>query len=224
MKELINKDFEAFLENLARLLGSNCEIVVHDFRGDLGSTIVKIINGHVSGRSVGDAPPRLFFDRLPEFGGTAEDLELYFGDTDSGKTLKSSTTLLRDENGSVIGAVCINMDISELVNAQKALNSFIGMDNNVSVHHKSFIQNVGDLLEAYLRDVEALTGKTGTEMTRQERLVALKYLDEHGAMQIAKSYVRLCEFFGISKFTLYSQLDEVRNGSGKDEAAEGEKE
>ena len=34
----------------------------------------------------------------------------------------------------------------------------------------------------------------------------------------------LGEFFGISKFTLYSQLDEVRNGSGKEEAAEGEKE
>ena len=217
MTDLITKDFEAFLDNLSLLLGKNTEIVVHDFRGDLGSTIVKIINGHVSGRKIGDAPPRLFFDKLPGMGSDAEDLQLYFGDTDSGKTLKSSTTLLRGEDGGVIGAVCINMDISTLVGAQKALQSFIGMDSNVSVHHKSFIQNVSDLLEAYLRDVEALTGKTGTEMTRQERLVALKYLDEHGAMQIAKSYVRLCEFFGISKFTLYSQLDEIRNGGGEKE-------
>ena len=214
MTDLITKDFEAFLDNLAKLLGENTEIVVHDFRGDLGSTIVKIINGHVSGRKIGDAPPRLFFDRFPDFRGDADDLELYFGDTDSGKTLKSSTTLLRAEDGTVIGAVCINMDISELMSAQKALQNFIGMDSNVSVHHKSFIQNVSDLLEAYLRDVETLIGKTGTEMSRQERTTALKYLDEHGAMQIAKSYVRLCEFFGISKFTLYSQLDEIRNGGG----------
>ena len=68
-----------------------------------------------------------------------------------------------------------------------------------------------------------MTGKLGGS-SYLEASGALKYLDEHGAMQIAKSYVRLCEFFGISKFTLYSQLDEVRNGNGKDEAAEGEKE
>ena len=141
------------------------------------------------------------------------DLGLYFGDTDSGKTLKSSTTLLRDEAGQIIGAVCINWDISELVSAQNALSGLIGMGSNVSVHHKSFIQNVNDLLEIFLGEVEERIGKPGTEMNRQERIEALKYLDQRGAMQIAKSNIRLCEFFGISKYTLYSQLDAVRNGT-----------
>lgn len=220
MDELISKDFSAFLDNLAKLLGENSEVVVHDFRGDLDSTIVKIINGHVSGRKIGDAPPRLFFDRLPDLPGAgsgAEELELYFGDTDTGKTLKSSTTLLRGGDGKVIGAVCINMDISDMLRAQTTIQNFLGMSSSATIHHKSFIENVGDLLEAYLKEVEEIIGKTGTEMNRQERSTALRYLDEHGAMQISKSYVRLCEFFGISKFTLYSQLDEIRNGGGEKE-------
>ena len=36
--------------NLGRLLGPDCEVVVHDFTNGLEHTIVHIVNGHVSGR------------------------------------------------------------------------------------------------------------------------------------------------------------------------------
>ena len=39
---------------------------------------------------------------------------------------------------------------------------------------------------------------------------ALEYLDKKGALQISKANVRLCEFFQISKFTLYHYLEEIR--------------
>lgn len=38
--------------------------------------------------------------------------------------------------------------------------------------------------------------------------------------QIVKANVRLCEYFGISKFTLYSYLDEVRRNSRQDRESE----
>ena len=39
---------------------------------------------------------------------------------------------------------------------------------------------------------------------------ALEYLDKKGALQISKASIRLCQFFQISKFTLYHYLDEIR--------------
>ena len=57
-------------------------------------------------------------------------------------------------------------------------------------------------------------------MDKSEKLQALAFLDERGVLQIAKAHVRLCEFFDISKYTLYNYLDEVRRNAaarGKEE-------
>ena len=59
-------------------------------------------------------------------------------------------------------------------------------------------------------------GKPASEMNRQEKMRALAYLDSRGVFQNAKAHVHLCKFFGISKFTLYNYLDEVRK-SGSSE-------
>ena len=47
-------------------------------------------------------------------------------------------------------------------------------------------------------------------MNKEEKMKALEYLDKKGALQISKANVRLCEFFQISKFTLYHYLEEIR--------------
>ena len=69
---------------------------------------------------------------------------------------------------------------------------------------------------AFFSEVEREVGKPASEMNRQEKMRALAYLDSRGVFQIAKAHVHLCKFFGISKFTLYNYLDEVRK-SGSSE-------
>ena len=41
---------------IAAQFGPATEVVVHDFTGELDHTIVYIVNGHVTGRTIGDAP------------------------------------------------------------------------------------------------------------------------------------------------------------------------
>ena len=48
-------------------------------------------------------------------------------------------------------------------------------------------------------------------MNKKEKMRALAFLDEKGILQMSKASVRLCEFFNISKYTLYNYLDAVRN-------------
>ena len=47
-------------------------------------------------------------------------------------------------------------------------------------------------------------------MKKEEKMEALEYLDKKGVLQISKASIRLCQFFQISKFTLYHYLDEIR--------------
>ena len=44
-------------KGLARQFGPNCEVVIHDLAAkDPEKSIVYIVNGHVTGRRVGDGP------------------------------------------------------------------------------------------------------------------------------------------------------------------------
>lgn len=205
-KEFLNE----LLENIAKQFGHNCEVVLHDFTGGVESSVVKIINGHVTGREVGAASTNR---RMEAFASKETGNGVYYTHTPYGQLLKCSSTAIKDETGNIVGGVCINYDITDLMKAQRAISSLADYDSsndeNVNEHEKYF-RNVNELLEYYLGLAENKVGKPAAEMTKKERMEALSFLDEKGILQISKASNRLCEFFGISRFTLYSYLDEIR--------------
>lgn len=212
------EDLKRLTDNLGKLLGRDCEIVIHDLSGDCNSTIVHIVNGEVSGREIGDCPSSLFFEHAPDLSGHEEELSVYFSEN-GGKLIKSSTTFLRDETGNIVGAVCINLDVTRSQALFRELGQFLNAPEKPQDGHggERFVRNVQELMDGYLDEVEREIGKPASQMNRAEKLRALAYLDSRGVLQINKAGVRLCEFFGISKFTLYHYLDEIRGGSNSKE-------
>lgn len=200
-------------ENLSKFLGKDCEIAIHDFSDGHDATIVNIFNGHVSGRTVGCPPTNLFFEKLSQEQDHLSDLPIYFTKLPDGRTIKSCTTFINDDNGTPIGALCINMDISDYTLLYKKTCEIL--DQQVLEHQESevYAQSLSDIMEHHLKTVEEIIGKPASEMKKQEKLKALAYLDRRGVFQIVKANVRLCEFFSISKFTLYNYLEEIRSES-----------
>ena len=47
-------------------------------------------------------------------------------------------------------------------------------------------------------------------MTKEDKVKAIQFLNETGAFLITKSGDKVCRFFGISKYTLYSYIDEAK--------------
>ena len=58
---------------------------------------------------------------------------------------------------------------------------------------------------------EKLIGKPPALMTKDEKVRAIKYLNDNGAFLVTKSGPKVCEFYGISTYTLYSYLDEIKS-------------
>ena len=67
--------------------------------------------------------------------------------------------------------------------------------------------NVHDLLDELLRQSEELVGKPASMMNKDEKIRAIQFLNQSGAMLITKSGEKISKYFGISKYTLYSYLD-----------------
>ncbi|MCM1148752.1 MAG: helix-turn-helix transcriptional regulator [Butyricicoccus sp.] len=206
-----------FLLRLARALpaqfGPNCEVVIHDLQSnDPDSSIVAIENGHVSGRKVGDGPSHVVLEALNS-GTAVEDRLSYLTKTADGKTLKSTTVYIRDEDQTPIGVFSINYDITLMLAMEETLRQFTSTtpetQDNVP---EPIAKNVSDLLDELIEQSVKRVGKPVALMTKEEKVKAIGFLNDTGAFLITKSGGRVCKYFGISKYTLYSYIEEAKGG------------
>jgi len=205
-----------FLFRLAKALaaqfGPSCEIVIHDLKSnDPGSSIVAIENGHVSGRKVGDGPSHVVLEALNS-GGAVEDRFSYLAKTANGKTLKSTTVYIRDQNQEPIGIFSINYDITLMLAMEENLRQFTAPKQPEETP-EPIAQNVSDLLDELIEQSVKRVGKPAALMTKEEKVKAIGFLNDTGAFLITKSGGKVCKYFGISKYTLYSYIEEAKNGT-----------
>jgi len=201
--------FESLMKGLTAIFGTNCEVVLHDLTDSYESTVVMIENGHVTDRRVGDCGSNLGLEVLR---GTVRngDKYGYFTNTRDGRVLRSSSVYIRDGEGKVIGCLCVNFDVSNLMVADKTIRSLISSGEGEK-EEEFFVNDVNQLLDALLKKAMEEVGKPVSYMTRDDKIRVVKYLDQKGAFLITKSGNRICQFLDISKFTLYSYLDEVHS-------------
>jgi len=98
---------------------------------------------------------------------------------------------------------------------ERSLDAFTGTGGTDYTEPEPITKTIGDLLEDLLRECEQYVGKPAALMTKDERIRAIGYLDRRGAFLISKSSERACEFFGISKYSFYSYLNEAKAAAGE---------
>lgn len=210
-----SKLFGQLLTLIAAQFGNNCEIVLHDLKRDYNHTIVDIRNGHVTNRKIGGCGSNLGLEVLS--GNVVEgDRFNYITTTPDGKILRSSSIYIQDDEGQVIASVCINLDITDSIQFEGFLRQYNHFET--PAQNEFFAQDVNNLLDYLLQQAQVLVGKDPKTLTKDERITYLSYLDRKGAFQITKSGIRICEILGISKFTLYNDLEIIRSQDSKDAA------
>ena len=197
---------------LAIQFGPSCEVLIHGLQGDLDTSLVYIENGTITNRHVGDGPSHVVLDVL-NYDDGSEGRFGYLTKTKDGRILKSSTMYIRDDNGNVAYLLGINQDITEFVMMHRSLESLIGIGQAETGTVEKITTSVSELLDDLLLEAERLVGKPGPLMNKVERLKAISYLNEKGAFLISKSSEKIAEYFNISKFTLYSDLNTVKEES-----------
>ncbi len=196
---------------IAAQFGPGCEVVIHDLSADNpSSTIVAIENGHVSGRAVGDGPSHVVLEALHDRRNPVEDRLAYLTKTEDGKILKSSTIFLRGEDGEVDGIFAINYDITMLLAARHELESLTAVAAQGAADPEPIPQSVTELLDELIEQSVRVVGKPVALMTKEDKVKAIGFLNDSGAFLVTKSGQKVCNYFGISKYTLYSYMDEAK--------------
>lgn len=206
-------NWKRLVRALAMQFGPTCEIVLHDLTGgDPSHTIIAIENGQISGRRIGDGSSVIAAEAMEEADKKHEDRLAYLTRTHDGKTLKSTSLFIRDSRGKVVGILGINMDLSLSLAAENALHT-LNSNTEQQAEPQQITTNVSDLLDTLIQQSIRLAGKPAALMDKNEKIRAIRFLNENGAFLITKSGPKVCQVFNISKYTLYSYLDEAKSST-----------
>jgi len=210
--------WKSLLDMLEQQFGDQCELVLHDLKKDYNHTIVDIRNGHITGRKVGDCGSNIGLEVLR---GTVENGNRYnyITHTRDGKILRSSTLFLRNTEGTVIGSLCINLNITPTVKFEEYLKSFnqyrISSETEQG-QEEIFVNDVNQLFDYLCQEAQRNIGKCVDDMDREDKIAFIRYLDNKGVFLISKSAEKTWEYLSISKFTFYNHLETARNIKDQD--------
>lgn len=210
---------EAIFENAKRIarvitqtFGRNCEVAVHDF-SDLEHSLIHI-EGTVTKRNIGAPITDLVVKAWRAGGNDAHDITSYRTQTKDSRNIKSSTIFLRDHNGTVVGALCINFDTTEFFNSisliQELLQSHTA-DEDGDKKTETFAHSVLETNEALMAQAVEQVGRQPSTMNKEEKLHCLTILESNGAFLIKGMVDYVAECMGISKYTVYSYLKQIRS-------------
>ena len=107
----ILSSYKAMVDSLADYLGPSSEVVLHSLE-DYNNSVIKIANGHHTGRKIGAPITDIALKMLSEIKNSDDKTcKTYFTRAKNGNSLKSNTTAIYGEKGKIIGLLCMNLNL-----------------------------------------------------------------------------------------------------------------
>lgn len=196
---------------LQATLGNNCEVVLHDYRQPEHSAIAVV--GKVTDRAVGSPMSEIGLSMMRQ-GDAAEDKLNYVIRLPGGRVVKSSTMLLRTNGGHVVGALCINLDVTDIRRFAKYLTDLASDGDQVDTPTPvitTFGNDITQVIDAALDKVEDnLGGRRLDHLNGSEWLTVFRSLDELGVFQLKRAVPLIAKRLGLSRASAYSYLARIR--------------
>jgi len=200
--------YEPIARAIAKLLHPHGEVVIHDVRNNC---IASIYN-NFSGRKIGDSS--LIEDRAGLTSGPA-----VHGPYDkrgiSGRRIRYTTAVLRDDAGDAVGPMCINLDVQALADVRASIDRFLGEVTDSSELDRLFDDDWQERINAFVREYVQQRGLCTAELTGVERAELVGALHRAGAFRAKQAASHVANVLGISRTMVYKHLsDELKKAQG----------
>lgn len=202
----ILNSYKTIADGLADFWGNSCEIIIHSM-DSLDSSVIKIINGSHSGRSIGSPITDVALSILNKI---TDDPNTkfctYFTKNKRGESLKATITAIEGEGSKVIGLFCVNFyldtSLSTIISSLSPSN--VGLTDNT--FSETFVDNAEDLMLASLEETKkaVYNDLNITSSNKNKEIVALLY--NKGIFNLKDSVVTISDRLGISKNTVYMHI------------------
>lgn len=193
---------------IAKTFGKHCEVVIHDLSTPQNS-VVYAVNNHVTGRQVGQTFNHLIKQVLLSKNFEGDFTANYKTTTSDGRSIKSSTSLIRDDDGHVIGALCVNYDMEHAKVMKDFLEDFFSVETTeVPAQEAEPFDHVVEIVDELIDRI--ISTSNVSLMKRKEKVDLIRFMNSKGIFLIKGAIEKVADKMGISKVTVYSYLDEIK--------------
>ena len=213
-KEIIEK-YYPIADYIAAINGSNCEVVIHDI-SDLKHSIVHIVNGNITGRKAGGFITNYALELLQKYDNSQQNYIVnYLGTTHKKKRiLRSSTYFIRNYNEKIIGFLCVNIDISDLVRMRDSINNMVMINEFKKTDHnnvgrENFDMTVDELVDGIIQSVILEPGMKLMESSQEQKKKLIKKIYDKGVFKFKGTVNTLAKILDISTQSIYRYLKEI---------------
>lgn len=197
-------------DTIADLIGPHCEIVIHSF-ASFEQSVVKIVNGHHTGRTVYSPITDVGLKMLSQFKKTGEVApKSYFTTSKDGALLKSTTCVLAGEAGKPIGLFCINMNLScpfpEII--QTLMPDMASLHTSVN---ENFSSSATDVIEQALNNAVLEVDNDPSVNQKGRNKAITKVLLENEIFEFKEATAMVSEHLGVTRHAIYKYIREFKS-------------
>ncbi|KOO16377.1 hypothetical protein AKJ18_03490 [Vibrio xuii] len=208
-RQCLNNYFR-LADTIADLIGPYCEVVIHSFES-LENSVVKIVNGHHTGREIGSPITDLGLRMWSTFEKTGEvSPKSYFTNAADGSLLKSTTCILAGPEQKPIGMLCINMNLSfpfpEIV---KTLMPHCNVSQTLV--SETFSNNANDVIKQALNAAIQEVDQDETISVKGRNKAIIRCLFDNGVFELKETTTQVSEQLGISRQAVYKFIREFKS-------------
>ena len=192
---------------LAQLCGPCCEVVLHDVSNP-SCSVIAIENGFNSGRQIGSPLTDLAHAIIESGEYKDKDYLANYSGVSKKKNFVSSTYFIKN-GGRLIGLLCINRDMSPMVELENTLN-FLKSQYNLTLPDTEIQENfdtpVTTMLHNLVEKVIHDSGMTPKYMQMNDKIRIVQKLQEQGVLNMKGAVSEIASQLLISEPTVYRYL------------------
>lgn len=200
--------FGSIVDCIADLLGPTAEVALHKV-DTLEDSIIKIRNGPVTGRKVGDHMSGLGLKMMKDAQNGLDTLGNYRSRTESGRLLKSNAAVLRDKKKRIIALLGINMDITVLRERQEILSAFCMEDSPLQAQEQRFRASLDEIVLDIINEVVGEAKTPVHLLSREEKIHIVAKLKRRGIFYAKGATEKAARAIGVSVPCIYNYLKEA---------------
>ncbi|MGF1760470.1 PAS domain-containing protein [Photobacterium sagamiensis] len=200
--ELLLQRYASVADGIALLFSDYVEVIIHDLESQ---TVVYIAN-NISKRKVGDpaALDDVNFEQTETVIGPYEKLNW------DGKTICSTSVVIRDDENTPIGMLCINMNTAPVEAARAALDLLLPVKNLIPQPEKLFHDDWQEKANSFIHAWLANNHQTISALSRTDKRVLVEALYKEGAFNGKSSADYIASVLNMGRATVFNYLREIK--------------
>ncbi|MGH8381857.1 helix-turn-helix transcriptional regulator [Pseudomonas sp.] len=196
-------NYRAIADAIATLFFPHAEVVLHDLR----SQKIDYIANNLSKREIGDDAA---LEDLLETGTDETNIGPYEKLNWDGQKIRSLSTVLRNEAGTPLAVLCINLNISLFENAKAALDLFLSPSKLIPQPDALFRDDWQERINTFLNNWLRQRQLSLNLLTRDHKRELVLALHAEGAFKGKSAANYVANVLGMGRATVYKHLKELK--------------